>query len=197
LIPQRGLSFSGSHSEDGIARPSDRTPATDHEPRGCDEPNGHADALENDVHMSNGGTGQNPISKPFIADRSPSIGGLPVVDMGAKGGPITVNSGRLSSKKRQASHEVLRNLLVKRRDKNPELFTTPSPYSSNSKSEIIYQPINAPKSRGTKKKSRSNLENTRLRINNNQDKPLNETVWEHRHLLRYKIVDGKPFVLVP
>jgi hypothetical protein len=95
LIPQRGPFFSGNHSaEDGIARPSDgETPATDHESRGCDEPNGHADALEDDVHKSNGGTRQNPILKSFIDDHSSSIGGLPAVDMGARGG------SRLSSKK--------------------------------------------------------------------------------------------------
>jgi len=215
LTTRRGSSSPSSHSaEDRTAMPSERETATrDHEPRGGDEPNGRAEALE-DVHKSSKGRvrfakklnastsiHQNSISKPFRSDLSSRshkrIGGLHAGDSGVRGGSIMVNDGGASSKKRPASDEVLRNLPIKRRGGGPELFAAGSSDSSDSESETTEQPIDAPRSRGTDGRSRSNLENTHLRVDGCQDIPSDEAVWEHGCLLRYKVVDGKPFVLVP
>ena len=161
--------------------PSERETARDHEPRGRDESNGRALALE-DVHKSSKGRvrfpkklnastsiRQNPISKPFRSELSSrprkGIGGLRAGDSGVRrGGSIMVKDGGASSKKRPASDEVLRNLPIKRRGGWPELFAAGSSDSSDSESETTEQPINTPKPRNTDRKSRSNLENTHLKI---------------------------------
>jgi hypothetical protein len=45
--------------------------------------------------------------------------------------------------------------------------------------------------------AQSNPNGARLSAADNQEKLQDEIVWPHGHLLGYKVVDGKPLVLVP
>jgi len=132
LTTRRGFSSPNNHSaEDRTAMLSGRETARDHEPRGRDKPNGHAEALA-DIHKNSKGRvrfpkkqntstsiHQNPISKPFKSKLSSrprkGIGGLHAEDSGVRGDSIMVKNNNGSSKKRPASDEVLRNLPIKRR----------------------------------------------------------------------------------
>jgi hypothetical protein len=105
-------------------------------------------------------------------------------------------NGSGPSKKRPALDRVLRNLPIKRRSKWPELFTAVSSGISDLESKTTDQLIDAPRYRGTEEKARSSLENTHLRVDGGQCRPSDKTVLEHRRLLFYNVVDGKPFALV-
>jgi hypothetical protein len=58
-------------------------------------------------------------------------------------------------------------------------------------------PRSSPKLQETKGMARSNPDGAHISADDGEDGSQDETVWEHGPLLNYKVVNGKPLVLVP